>query len=389
MKRLLQRKTLLSTIGLILVFLVGAGYLMFNIMRINPLRSTFEATVNLDRSGGLQPNNDVTYRGFRVGKVKSIDITETGIAAHIEVNSSANIPNNGEVTVQALSAAGEQFIDFRPISNDGPFLGDGDVIEFNPERVKTPPPLSAVLDNMTGLVDQIDPEHFGVIVTELQKAFKDGGGPLRDVMQGASITLAGLDELLPQTVGLIANLRSIMATTSLAQPDLATLTGNTGVLFNQLNAANAELSNFLDTAGGNLSNLGGTVSEINEPATKLASSFLAIFNAAQLRTPALAALFPALRDGSAALAVPYWNGEFHVLADIWVRPFCDYTTVPRDAYKPVSDPRVPLYKYCDNPKPGQQVRGAANAPRPPGPDNTSGPPPGVTGDELSDYLPGS
>ena len=43
---------------------------------------------------------------------------------------------------------------------------------------------------------------------------------------------------------------------------------------------------------------------------------------------------------------------------------------------------VPLYNYCLDHDPSIQVRGSANAPRPPG-DDTAGPPPRSTGDERT------
>jgi len=385
-----EHKTLVSNVGLVLILLLGASYLVVSIMRINPFRETYNVTVNLDRSGGIQPNNDVTYRGFRVGKVNSLTITDTGVAAEVEINKSAQIPAGGVVSVQALSAAGEQYIDFQPESDGAPYLEDGDVIEYNPENVKTPPPLAEVLNNASTLINQVNPEKFRVIVDQLDIALAGGSVQLQTVMKGISETAAGLDSILPQTTGLVANLRTIMGTTSLAQPDLGILTQNSDALFAQLSAANAELNAFLDAAPGQLSSLGGVVDRINDPVTNLAGQFDRIFSAGSSRAPALAALFPALRDAGLGLQQPYYNNEFHVMADIWVRPSCQYAAPMRNPTDAQQDQRVYLYKnYCINPDPTTQVRGSANAPRPNVPDNTSGPPPGITGDEMSIPEPGN
>src|SRR5690606_7967602 len=111
-----SHRILYSTIGLVLVLIIGAAYLLVNVMRINPLRGTYTVTVTLDRSGGLQPGNDVTLRGFRVGKVDSITLINGGsaIAATAEIDNRYDIAVDTVVAVQALSAAGEQYIDFRP-----------------------------------------------------------------------------------------------------------------------------------------------------------------------------------------------------------------------------------------------------------------------------------
>lgn len=375
---LLRNKLVLSGVGLVLVLILGATYLAVGVMRVNPLRSEYTVTVFLDRSGGLQPNNDVTLRGYRVGKVDDITLTDRGqaIAATVSIDGDYRIPVDSAISVQALSGAGEQYIDFRPATDEGPYLADGAEVAFDPERIKTPTPVWQVLDNSSALIAQIDPQKFGVILNELDIALSGGPDQLRGMINGISLASAGLDSLLPQTTNLIANLQTIAATTSNAQPDLAILTANSGELFQQFNNANAELTAMLDDAPGYLSSLGAVLGDTTDPMTALASNFVAITRAAQLRTPALRALFPSLAVGMDALGVPAHDGEFHTIVDIWPRPTCYYQS---SFLKPeiVIDDTLPRWNYCVNPPPGQQIRGAANAPRPDVPNNGAEIPPGV------------
>ncbi|MEV0294269.1 MlaD family protein [Nocardia sp. NPDC050710] len=381
---LLRSKIFLSNAGLVLVLLIGASYLLVNVMRVNPLQSKYTVTVNLDRSGGLQPGNDVTLRGYRVGKVTSIELTDRGqaIAAKAEIDSDYKIPADTVIAVQALSGAGEQYIDFRPVSEQAPYLRDGSVITFDPEMIKTPTPVWSVLDNASALIGQVDPEVFGTILAELDIAVSAGPDQLRGMVNGISLATAGLDNLLPQTTNLIANLRTIANTTSHAQPDLATLTSNSGTLFNQFNNANAELIAILEQAPGQLASLGAVLDKTSDPITSLATNFAAITKAAQLRTPALRALFPSLEVGLSALGVPAHDGEFHTIVDIWPRPTCQYASTPMKN-EVVQDGTLPKWNYCVNPPPGQQIRGAANAPRPNVPNNGANMPPGVDPNERT------
>lgn len=383
-RKLFGSKIFLSNVGLVLVLLVGATYLLLNVMRVNPLRSDYTVTVNLDRSGGLQPGNDVTLRGWRIGKVTSIELSDRGqaIAATAQIESKYKIPVDTQIAVQALSGAGEQYIDFRPNAEQGPFLANGAVIKFDPDRIHTPTPVWSVLDNSSALIAQINPEHFQVILNELDIALSGGPDQLRGLVNGISLATAGLDSLLPQTTNLITNLRTIASTTSNAQPDLATLTRNSGVLFEQFNNANAELQRVLDQAPGQLTSLGAVVDRTADPITSLATNFQAITKAAQLRLPALRALFPSLALGGEALGVPAHDGEFHAMIDIWPRPFCTYNT-PKMRNEVVQDGTIPKWNYCENPPPGQQIRGAANAPRPDVPNNGAHMPPGVDPNERT------
>ncbi|BDT93373.1 putative Mce family protein [Nocardia sputorum] len=383
-RKLFGSKIFLSNVGLVLVLLIGAAYLMINVMRVNPLRSDYTVTVNLDRSGGLQPGNDVTLRGWRIGKVTSIELTDRGqaIAATAQIESKYKIPVDTQIAVQALSGAGEQYIDFRPNAEQGPYLANGAVIKFDPDKIHTPTPVWSVLDNSSALIAQINPDHFQVILNELDIALSGGPDQLRGLVNGISLATAGLDSLLPQTTNLITNLRTIASTTSNAQPDLATLTRNSGVLFEQFNNANAELQRVLEQAPGQLTSLGAVVDRTADPITSLATNFQAITKAAQLRLPALRALFPSLALGGEALGVPAHDGEFHAMIDIWPRPFCTYNT-PKMRNEVVQDGTIPKWNYCENPPPGQQIRGAANAPRPDVPNNGAHMPPGVDPNERT------
>ncbi|MEV4237941.1 MULTISPECIES: MlaD family protein [unclassified Nocardia] len=382
--KLLQRKLLLSTIGLVLVFILGATYLLVSVMRVNPLKSTYAVTVHLDRSGGLQPGNDVTLRGFRVGKVTSIELIDRGqsIAAKADIDSKFKIPVDTKISVGALSGAGEQYIDFRPNTEQAPFLKDGSVIQFDAEKIKTPTPVWSVLDNSSALIAQVDPDKFSVILANLDTALSGGPDQLRGMVNGVSLAMAGLDNLLPQTQNLITNLRTIANTTSNAQPDLGTLTRNSGQLFDQFNNANAELQAILEKAPGQLTSLGAVLDKTSDPITSLAANFAAVTKAAQLRIPALQALFPALNLGLSAAGVPAHDNEFHTVVDVWVRPICQYKHTPI-RNEVIQDGSLPKWNYCENPPPGLQIRGSANAPRPNVPDNGAQMPPGVDPNELT------
>ncbi|MGW4118530.1 MlaD family protein [Nocardia sp. NPDC004711] len=380
-----RHRNLVSNSALVLILLVGASYLLISVMRVNPLRETYTVTVNLDRSGGLQSGNDVTLRGYRVGKVLDIKLIDNGaaIAATAEIDKKYSIPADTQVSVGALSGAGEQYIDFRPNTDQGPFLRSGSVIQFDAGKVKTPTPVWSVLDNASALIAQVDPDKFSVILTELDTALSGGPDQLRSLVDGLSLATNGLDNLLPQTTNLIKNLQVISGTTSLAQPDLGTLTRNSSVLFNQFNDANAELQKILEQAPGQMQALGAVLDKTADPMTSLATNFAAITKAAQLRTPALRALFPSLVVGTSAMGVPAHDGEFYTIVDIWPRSFCDYVTKKVNPAVATENTFPKWASYCQNPPQDQQIRGSGNAPRPDVPNNGALPPAGSDPNERT------
>ncbi|WP_330179671.1 MCE family protein [Nocardia sp. NBC_01503] len=380
-----RRRLTLATLGMVLMLLLGGAYLALDIVRVNPLHRTFSVRVLMPVSGGLLPGNDITFRGSRIGIVRSVDLGDTGVVAVGDIDAGTKISAASKVAVQRLSAAGEQFLDFRPDTDAGPYLAEGAVIDA--ARVSTPVSIESFLSNTGGLIGGLNPARLTVIVDELDKALAGGPDQLRDVIGGLSQAMAGLTGLLPQTRQLIANLQVIAETTGHAQPDLSTLVHGSGELFTQLTAADQEVRRLLEQGPGQLDTLGGVIAETSDPITNLVTNFVAITRAARLRTPALMALFPALRTGSAAIGVPAHDGAFNTMVDIWPRPTCEYETIPVSPAQ-VADGRVRLYNYCVTSDPGLQVRGSANAPRPDTPANGAAMPPGVSGDELSVPLPG-
>ncbi|MDE1670866.1 MCE family protein [Nocardia gipuzkoensis] len=384
---LVRRRVAVANFGLVVVLVLGAAYLGAEVLRIDPLPDNYSVTVELQSSGGLSAGNDVTFRGTRVGKVRAVKVAGSGVAAVAEIDSGAKIPVGGTVAVGRLSAAGEQYLDFRPDSDTGPYLTDGAVVERS--RTAVPVSVQSVLTNLSGFIGGLNPDRLNVIIDELDKALAGGPDQLRNMVSGISRAMAGLSDLLPQTRQLIENLEVIAETTSHAQPDLATLTRTGGVLFEQLTAADQEVRHFLDEGPAQLSTLGGFVSRTQDPITNLVTNFVAITKAAKLRAPAIAALFPALRVGSQALGIPAHDNAFHTLVDIWPRPTCEYETIPVVPTDKMTDTRIRLYNYCVTSDPALQVRGSANAPRPDVPDNGATRPPGVGGDELSRPVPGN
>ncbi|MFD6102607.1 MCE family protein [Nocardia salmonicida] len=378
---LVRRRIAVANAGLVVVLLLGSGYLGGAVLRIDPTNKRYVVTVELAISGGLTKGSDVTFRGVRVGRVDDVRVAGDGIAAVAEIEEGTRIPLGGTVAVARLSAAGEQYLDFRPETDTGPYLRDGSVIARADTGV--PVQVQSVLLNMSGLVSGLNPERLNVIVNELDKALAGGPDGLRNMISGISRAMAGLNDLLPQTEHLLRNLEVIASTTANAQPDLGTLTNAGSALFQQFSAADAELRHLLQEGPGQLATLGGFISRTQNPITDLVTNFVAITRAAKLRQPAIELLFPTLSRFSEAVGIPAHDNAFYTLVDPWPRPTCDYDTVPILPTQATADTRVRLYNYCVTDNPALQVRGSANAPRPAGPDNGAGPPPGVTGDELS------
>ena len=67
-------------------------------------------------------------RGIKVGRVTGIETTATGLAVSIDLDHAHPVPADSAISVENLSAAGEQYIDFKPKLIAPPYFSDGAVI---------------------------------------------------------------------------------------------------------------------------------------------------------------------------------------------------------------------------------------------------------------------
>lgn len=366
-----KHAVMVGNLGLVVVMLIGFAYLGFGTLRWQPFTSNYTLTIHFPNSGGLQGNSDVTLRGARIGEVSGIQVTPHSVDVQVRIEGDTKINRNTVVAARGLSAAGEQYVDFQPPTADGPYLVDGDSIGVTQTRVTVP--FATMLESTLGVVDQIDPVKLAAIVDELDKAVNRGDNQLKALFDAGGTIFADLYRALPDTTSLIQNAGTILLTTSNIQPDLARLTSGASTLINSLVASDQEIRTLLGQGPTQLTSLTGSLNQIRDPLSDLVKQFRDVARQGALRAPALAALMPAIRDGSTQSIKMFHDGAWWALASLYPRPSCNYAVTPTRPTK-VLEVSVPVNLYCVTQDKNQQVRGSANAPRPAG-DDTAGPPP--------------
>ncbi|MCX4091759.1 MlaD family protein [Nocardia sp. alder85J] len=366
-RALTRRRTLLSALGLLAILVFAAGYLSVGALQLDPWRSHYRVTVELTESGGLLPNQDVTLRGVRVGRVTSVRVHGETVLADAEIDGGVRIPASGTVRVSALSAAGEQYLDFVPTADGGPYLSDGSVVTA--DRTSTPVALSTVLGDFNGTLAQIDPAKLQAITRELG-AGPDGPRKLQSIVDGGMFLVSTLDSVLPQTLSLLHNSTLVLTTMADVAPGLrataANLAGTAGGI--------ARMTGGFDTLVAQTPGLTATLDAIiadNSPTmVQLLGNLVTVSQMSYVHIPALQEFFfPQQRAGSALDAV---NSAFHdgvvwALVSVYPRRACDYE-VPRRAATVPDFPPPYVNAHCTDPDPTLLTRGARNAPRPPGDD---------------------
>ncbi len=198
-----------AVIGVLVLGFAGVHYA--NLGRYLGLRGYYVVRVDLAEGSGLYPGADVTYRGVSVGRIGAMRLTATGIEVDLDISDTAPpIPARLHAAVADLSAVGEQYLDLRPDTPAGPYLADGSVI---PQRAtQLPLPVTSLLTSINGLATSLPLGSLRALTDELATGFAGQGANVRAIVDGNSSLARAADATLPQTVTLLRDGRTVLAT---------------------------------------------------------------------------------------------------------------------------------------------------------------------------------
>ncbi len=163
------------------VVYITASYLGF-IDQILGRGLTVQAT--LPTSGGLYEGGQVSYRGVQIGKISDMTATDKGVTLELELEEGTKLPKDAPMFVHNLSAVGEQYLDFEPASDDGPYAEDGDLLKGSESSL--PVDEADLLVELDSFVSSVDKENLQVVVKELGALFENTGIPLQRLLDNGS-----------------------------------------------------------------------------------------------------------------------------------------------------------------------------------------------------------
>ena len=168
----------LSAVGIVYV---TASYLGF-IDKVLGRGITVHAT--LPTSGGLYEGGEVTYRGVKIGKISKMTPTREGVTLDLALEEGTKLPTDSPMFVHNLSAVGEQYLDFEPPDDKGPYAEEGDTLAGSEESM--PVDEGDLLVELNSFVSSVDKENLQVLIRELGTMFKDTGEPLQVLLDSGS-----------------------------------------------------------------------------------------------------------------------------------------------------------------------------------------------------------
>lgn len=308
---MISRLTKIQLIIFAIITVIGGAFVGGRYAQIDRyfVDRTYTVTMDLERSGSIFENAEVTYRGVGVGRVGSLSFTSDGVEVQLNIeNDAPNIPADTEAVVANKSAVGEQFVDLRPRSAGGPFLADGDRIE----RQNTAVPIETheMVINVADLLASVDAENLNTVVTELGTAFEGTGDDLSQIARTTTQFIDTASDNLDLTRDLIRTSNSVLQTQIDSGSSIQSFSRDLRLFTDTLVEADGDLRQLVDEGPGAARVLRQTIAENHDDLTQILNELRTVnypLSQNVLGLRAMMALFPLIVEGG--FAVPTLNDE--------------------------------------------------------------------------------
>ncbi|WP_121258873.1 MlaD family protein [Nocardioides ferulae] len=361
--RTLARRAKLAQALLLAILAAGTVYVADSVVGGQLFTDPYRVTVHFDEAAGLHERSTVNYRGQQVGTVSDVRLTADGVVAELTLEEGVEVPRDSEVGVANLSAVGEQYVDIRPRTAEGPMLEDGDVVTA--EDTTTPPPVHEVVAHTQRLMRRVDLADVRTIGREVARAFADGSVDLRATSVELERSVALLQRLQPDLLALLEHGEVPLRTGVEKEQTIRRASRDLAAVAAELRRADRPLRRLIDD-GGRLVPLlqrlwathAPTLRSLLETATPLAE-----MSAAHL--PGLRVWLDWIPEQLEAMARSTRDGSGWVVLVPKLLENCTYSG-PSGQRDPSALSRrpPPVENQCTEQRPGIQARGSQNVPRP-------------------------
>ena len=232
------------------IFVIGTllvgTFIGLNYARVDRIfGSGYTVTVEMAESGGIFTTADVTYRGVSVGRVVDMWLDGDGVKVEARIDGSAPpIPADTTVVVANRSAVGEQFLDFQPKTDSGPYLEEDSVVAR--ERTQVPIDAQTLLTNVNDLLGSVNPDDLSTVITELGAAFEGSEDDLRTIIDNSEAFITTADQKYEVTASLIRNSNAVLPTQVDSADHIDTFATNLRDLSKALRSSDKDIRKAID-----------------------------------------------------------------------------------------------------------------------------------------------
>jgi len=365
MRKLIANKLYLSLVGVLAVFCVTASYLITQTLDTPLLNRPDEVIVELPSTGSLFEGSSVTYRGMKIGKITDIRLTAAGgVEATATITNPIKIPADSDVKVRGLSPVGEQYLDFQPAGDKGPYLEDGSRVRATVTDL--PRTLASTVINVNKLLDQLDQDDLHTVLQGIGTALNGTGDDIGRLADQGYELLQTLDENRPVTQRLLHNSRTLLELGAANAANIRTIAHSSAQIAAFLEAFDPTFRRLLAGGPGQLQQVSAVIAAVDEALPKFLDRTIKVTNILIAREPHFRELLRVYPLGISSLGTAFYDGGIrgHLLFSQDYQ--CPYPGAPRR--EPTDLTTHPVYPngHCTSAPADRLVRGEQNAPGPTG-----------------------
>ncbi|KAA1429124.1 MlaD family protein [Nocardioides antri] len=272
----MSRGVRIRLVAFIILSAVGISYITATYLglvdRITGSGHTVTAT--LPGSGGLFEGSEVTYRGVKIGKVTEMTPTAEGIELQLAITEDTKLPTDSKMYVHNLSAVGEQYLDFQPPDEDGPYAEDGTV--FHGDESSLPVDETDLLIDLDEFVQSVDKRDLQVLVEELGVLFGDTGRDLQAMLDNGSAFIEEASAHTDETIALLQNGLTVLRTQQGQKENIRSFARDLATLTAALRGSDKDLRKVLTSTPGAARELQAMLEQLEPTLPVLLSDLIAV-----------------------------------------------------------------------------------------------------------------
>lgn len=367
---MISRQTWTQLVVFLIISVVGVTYTGLRYAGLDRFFVDTGYLVSADfvDSGGIFEAAEVTFRGIPVGTVEDMSLIEDGVRVTMRLRPGTEVPDDATATVGNRSAVGEQFVDLEPERRGGPFLAAGDVIPR--ERTAIPISPTELIVNLDDFVSSIDTDDLAIVLDELGQAFEGAGPSLqRLVDDGDVLTRAALDDIEP-TRRLIRDGETALNTQRDVGGQFRSFNRDLALLTDTLRSSDPDFRRLYSSGTRSAQEFTALIDSNRAALPVLFDNLITFAQVQNVRLPALQQIlvtYPNVVAGGFTVVPGDGTSHFGLVTE-QEPPVCERgyeSTQRRDPADTTIKPNLDAYCAEQSPSP-VNVRGARNAPRPPG-----------------------
>lgn len=233
-------------VAFVVLGLIATSYLGATYVGINPFSAGYTVTASLPSAGGSFENGQVTYRGVPVGRIDSLEATETGVRITMSIDGDApRIPADASPKVVNRSAIGEQYVDLQGGTTGGARLADGDRLSAGEES--QPPGIDRVLRSGEKFVSSVPEEALTSVIDEGYDASQGVALDFGSLLESSQELQAAADRNFVATRGLIENSDRVLRTQEASSQSIRSFSADLATIASTLESSDGDLRRLIDS----------------------------------------------------------------------------------------------------------------------------------------------